>query len=46
MANQVISNTLSGPDHWYLGCLFLWLPASLSALVLFPPLIHLIQILV
>jgi hypothetical protein len=48
VANQVMSNALSGSDHWHLGCLFLWLPASLSAFVLFPPppLINLIQILV
>jgi hypothetical protein len=35
MANQIINNTPSGPGHWCLDRLFLWLQASLSALVLF-----------
>ena len=42
MANQVMSNAPSGPDHWFLIAYFLWLLASLSALALVPPPLSLI----
>jgi hypothetical protein len=34
MANQVISNTPFGPDHWFYIAYFLWLQAPLSALAI------------